>query len=164
MGATSSRRDRGAVVLGGSSKRPRQQKKTPRPSNTAAEKTSRHRGVCYDKKRRKWLAYITADGKKRHLGCFADEGAAGAAYASACREIGRDPAGPTRSSQYRGVYWDPLTSERGCWRAQIRVGGSGKQRLGGFATELEAARAYDAAARAHGVGGRANFPAPPTRP
>jgi hypothetical protein len=52
------------------------------------------------------------------------------------------------------------TTPNGGWEAKIEVAGGGRQRLGRFATELEAARAYDAAARAQGVGGRANFPAP----
>jgi hypothetical protein len=86
-----------------------------------------------------------------------DEDAAAAAYASACREVGRDPAGRKGSSQYRGV----SRSGAGCWQAAIRVRGCARQHLGCFGSELEAARAYDAAARAQGVGERANFPTPP---
>ena len=78
---------------------------------------------------------------------------AAAAYAAACRELGRDPAPPQQASQYRGV----KISMRGRWVASIGVAGT-QQNLGTFPSELEAARAYDAAARANGVGGRANFP------
>ena len=60
----------------------------------AAGKTSRHRGVSYAKQSRKWRAEIGVDRKKRHLGVFADEDAAAAAYVAACHEIGRDPAPP----------------------------------------------------------------------
>jgi hypothetical protein len=66
-----------------------QDDKTPGPCD-AGKKTSRHRGVSYEKQTGKWRAQIQFDGKKRHLGLYVDEGAAAAAYASACREIGRD--------------------------------------------------------------------------
>jgi hypothetical protein len=46
-------------------------------------------------------------------------------------------------SAYKGVAW---RSDRGYWRAQIKMNGKNTN-LGGFATEIEAARAYDAAAR-----------------
>eukprot|EP01047_Picozoa_sp_COSAG01_P065318 COSAG01_NODE_8803_length_2654_cov_6.132681_5_plen_203_part_00 len=79
------------------------------------------------------------------------------AYADACRELGRDSAALNRSSKYRGV-----SRHSHGWEAAIRVGGSGNRRyLGNFRSELEAARAYDDAAHAQGVGDRANFPATP---
>jgi hypothetical protein len=71
---------------------------------------------------------------------------------------------PKPSSQYRGVHWNRNLKTGGGWAAEIQVGGSGNQYLGRFATELEAARTYDAAAHAQGVGGRANFAAAPTAP
>ena len=68
---------------------------TPKPANTAVGKTSHHRGVSYNNG--KWLARIHVDGKQRHLGLFADEAAAAAAYVAACREIGRDLAPPQQA-------------------------------------------------------------------
>ena len=64
----------------------------------AAGKTSRHRGVSYITQSRKWKAVICVDSKRRHLGVFADEDAAAAAYVAACHEIGRDPAQPAVAS------------------------------------------------------------------
>ena len=70
---------------------------TPKSANTAVGKTSHHRGVSYSKQSGKWLARITFDGKPRHLGFFADDDAAAAAYVAACREIGRDLAPPQQA-------------------------------------------------------------------
>ena len=57
-------------------------------------------------------------------------------------------------SQYRGVSW---ASKRGIWRASIRVEKS--IHLGYFTDEVEAARAYDAAARIRfSVFANCNFP------
>ena len=46
-----------------------------------------------------------------------------------------------KTSLYPGVYWD---SERGIWRARIRVG-QGRIHLGRFKTEIAAANAYNSA-------------------
>lgn len=46
-------------------------------------------------------------------------------------------------SRYKGVIWE---SNRGVWAARIKSP-TARKRLGCFATEVEAARAYDAAAR-----------------
>lgn len=59
------------------------------------------------------------------------------------------------SSQYKGVSWHKR-SER--WRATIKVGGRGRH-IGAYANETDAARAYDAAARAaYGEFACVNFP------
>ncbi|MGB7160757.1 MAG: helix-turn-helix domain-containing protein [Tepidisphaeraceae bacterium] len=49
--------------------------------------TSRFKGVCLDKKRGKWVAYIKKDRVSRSLGRFSDEIAAAQAYDEAAREL-----------------------------------------------------------------------------
>ena len=53
------------------------------------------------------------------------------------------PARPGGSSQYKGVSWEPRTR---MWVAQIAVNGR-KTQLGRFFSEVNAAKAYDEAAR-----------------
>jgi len=50
--------------------------------------TSGVTGVCWDKARGKWRAQIHIDGKKKHLGYFADIDEAAEAYRKAADEIG----------------------------------------------------------------------------
>jgi hypothetical protein len=58
------------------------------------------------------------------------------------------------SSQYRGVYWH---KQKKCWRAHLQYEGKWIW-LGRFDSELDAARAYDNAARKyHGEFARLNF-------
>jgi len=65
--------------------------------------------------------------------------------------VGAQP--PT--SCWKGVSW---RGDRGKWRAYLVVGGR-QQSLGQFTSEIDAARAYDAAAReAFGAFARLNFP------
>jgi hypothetical protein len=49
--------------------------------------TSRFKGVCWDKRRGRWIALIKLDGVSRHLGRFDDELAAAEAYDDAAREL-----------------------------------------------------------------------------
>lgn len=49
--------------------------------------TSILKGVSWDSRRGKWLARISLDGKKRHLGYFEREGHAAHAYDAAAREL-----------------------------------------------------------------------------
>lgn len=49
-------------------------------SHKQVECSSRFKGVSWNKKIRKWTAYIRIDGCKHHLGCFENEGAAASAY------------------------------------------------------------------------------------
>jgi hypothetical protein len=39
--------------------------------------TSRHRGVCWNAKRRKWEVYVCVNGKRKNLGRYDDEAEAG---------------------------------------------------------------------------------------
>lgn len=65
------------------------------------------------------------------------------------------PKGPKASSQYRGV-----SKTRSGWLARVIRGGE-YLRVGTFETELEAAKAYDEAARKkYGVVAALNFPTP----
>jgi hypothetical protein len=49
--------------------------------------TSRFKGVCWDRRRGKWLAQIKREGKGRQLGRFDDEVAAAEAYDEAARAM-----------------------------------------------------------------------------
>lgn len=62
-------------------------------------------------------------------------------------------AGTNPRSTFRGVHW---CSSKQRWRAEIEVRGV-KHKLRRFAHEIDAARAYDAAAVAFGVPERCNF-------
>jgi|SRR6185436_5069509 len=69
------------------------------------------------------------------------------------RGFQRKAAGKT--SQYRGVYWEPARQK---WQAQTKILGKSLP-LGRFDSEIEAARAYDAAARKYfGEFASPNFP------
>lgn len=63
-------------------------------------------------------------------------------------------AGKPCTSRYKGVWWNP---RRGLWMAEITSEGK-RTKLGAFAEEEAAARAYDLAARElHGEFARPNF-------
>ena len=118
--------------------------------------TSRYRGVCWDKKSKKWQARVVHDGKREYLGLFATEGEAKARCDARCLELGQDQDAGT-SSAFRGVGWDKATSK---WNASIKVDGKNKG-LGRFEAtargEVYAALAFDVAARAAGRPEKANF-------
>ena len=46
-----------------------------------------HRGVMWSKSKGKWQAQIQHGGRNRHLGYFADEGAAAGAYSAAAQVV-----------------------------------------------------------------------------
>lgn len=49
--------------------------------------TSGHKGVCYYKARDSWISYITANGKRHHLGYFKSKRAAIEAYSDAAKRL-----------------------------------------------------------------------------
>jgi hypothetical protein len=120
------------------------------------DNSSRHTGVYWDKNAEKWRAKVHHGGKQEHLGSFATEAEAKACYDARCLELGRDPDAGT-SSAFRGVSWDKKKSK---WTAQIKVDGK-KKFLGVFEAtargEVDAALAYDVAARFEGWPEKANF-------
>ena len=127
--------------------------------------TSKYRGVSKTPGQH-WMADIrTPD--HIHLGIYKTEEEAALAYDNAARtyfkefanlnfpdrhEIPTRLLAPTKRSHFRGVWLN-----QGRWGAQININ---KKRtyLGGFATEEEAARAYDVEARK--IGRKTNFPEP----
>jgi hypothetical protein len=109
--------------------------------------TSRHKGVSWNKNRKKWEAKVCHGGKNEHLGTFATEAEAKACRDARCRELGMD-LDEAQSSVFRGVFWHKVNRK---WKASISVDGKNKY-LGSFEAtargEVDAALAFDAAARA----------------
>lgn len=135
-------------------------------ANTAARVgTSSFKGVCLDKRTGRWKGQITVDGKNRSLGQYDTEEEAAAVYNAAALEAWGEyarlndvPDGlvpvskPRATSRYRGVSFD---SKRRVWLAQIMIAGR-QHALGRYEDEIEAALAYNAAAR-EALGDRARL-------
>ncbi len=56
-------------------------------SRAAEGATSQFKGVAWDRRRRKWVAYIKKDGKQRNLGYFDDEIEAAQTHNTAARKL-----------------------------------------------------------------------------
>ncbi len=131
-----------------------------------SKNTTGYKGVSFDKGRGKYIASIQVLGTQIHLGRFSTAEEASKAYEEAAsryhgefaytHSVSSVPAvpsdgavvvatRPTFSSRYRGVSWK---KQRRTWVASIGVAGRQKH-LGVFATEQDAARAYNAAAIEH---------------
>ena len=127
--------------------------------DSAGSKSSKYKGVHWDKTKAKWVGYIHMKGKKHHLGYFPTEEEAARAYdreSLRCRGFTKNfprtdyPAPDQaqepeqrkvleKSSRFTGVSWNKLRRK---WAARIIVDGR-SQHMGHFAVEADAARAYD---------------------
>lgn len=138
--------------------------------------SSRYKGVGFHRRVGFWYASIAIDGKNRTIGYFETERQAAEAYnVEAIKHFGEfarpniipDGDGPDTvvirekqvnhgpKSIYRGVSWD---KERSLWIAELQAN-KRRVHVGRFTDELEAAHAYDAAARIHhGAKAKLNFP------
>jgi hypothetical protein len=70
-----------------------------RPERARAGPSSQYRGVSWYKASGKWMARIIVDGKHRHLGYFAEEIEAAAAYREAAATIAQGGALPARPAR-----------------------------------------------------------------
>jgi hypothetical protein len=142
--------------------------------------SSRYVGVTREERRSSWKVSVTDPQTKRsrYVGCFASEEDAARAYDCAAVQahgpgakrnfpdvaISELPAtvGGERkqrtSSRYLGVSWHKATSS---WAVSLTDPQTKRrQSVGYFASEEDAARAYDCAAvQAHGPASKRNFPA-----
>ena len=56
-------------------------------SRAARTSTSKYKGVSWNRRCRKWVAYIKKDGRQKFLGSFIDEKAAEKAYDAAAKKL-----------------------------------------------------------------------------
>ena len=115
--------------------------------------SSRCLGVTWHAQSGKWQGKFRVGGRMVHVGLFDSEREAAAAVVARQRELGLDPD-RRQASEFRGVDWHKPNQK---WRVTIKI--AGRQRhLGYFGAgqpgEVDAALAFDAAARALGPAGR----------
>lgn len=147
--------------------------------------TSQYKGVSWNKQKNCWRAQIRRNGNTRHLGLFADEAAAARVYDAEARMVfgpfaclnfpmpgesaahgtgnldataavpGGDRLPAAGMSAYLGVVW---AKDKFKWQARVASGGK-QHHLGFYASDIEAALAYDAAAPGiFEARARVNFP------
>ncbi|MFE7820556.1 HNH endonuclease [Priestia megaterium] len=118
-----------------------------------ADNSSGYKGVQWYKPRRKWLASVSCQGKKIHIGYYENKLDAAKAYNTKVLELfgefaylnDVDHSGfvikpkAKQSSEHKGVSFNRATNK---WRAAIRHKGENVF-LGGFYNEDDAARMYN---------------------
>lgn len=140
----------------------------PKLAADAAQKSSKHKGVCWNKRSKKWHAQLSINGTLHYLGYYTDEDEAALAVDQFVRDRGLQVAKglnfPSeteaayiaesrvrqkmhRPSRYNGVAWNRRVAK---WRAQMFHLGKWRH-LGLFSSDDEAARAVDDFVRAHGL-------------
>jgi hypothetical protein len=134
---------------------------------------SSYKGVCFRKQDGYWMARVTLDGRRVHCSLHHDEVEAAVAYDAAAvkyfgeyarlnfppgtpvPEIARPRESPPGEGYGSSAFIGVSLRRSGRWQAKV-----GNQSAGTFDTEIEAARAHDAAATEQfGPSARLNFPA-----
>jgi hypothetical protein len=129
--------------------------------------SSRYIGVCWNKVRSSFQVQLMDPQSKQHIGRYASEEDAARAYD--CAAVQAHGPGAERNFPGETVSEAPATLGSRCQLEQVQLvmnvqlkdpQTKREQSIGYFASEEDAARAYDCAAvQAHGAGSKRNFPA-----